>query len=88
MAINWAYGSGKSTHLSLITVDNPKAYGQNITIFDKGKESGESVWDIKKKIGNFSTNLAELYKRNNTVEHMVLSGFFDSVGLYVKPIGL
>ena len=81
-------GSGKSTLLSLITGENPKAYGQNITIFDRKKGSGESIWDIKKRIGHFSTNLAELFKRNHTVEQMILSGFFDSVGLYVKPSGL
>ena len=81
-------GAGKSTLLSLITGENPKAYGQNITIFDRKKGSGESIWDIKKRIGYFSTNLTELFKRNHTVEHMILSGFFDSVGLYAKPSGL
>lgn len=81
-------GSGKSTLLSLITGDNPKAFGQNITIFDRKKGSGESIWDIKKKVGYFSTHLTELFKRNHTVEQMILSGFFDSIGLYVKPTGL
>lgn len=78
-------GSGKSTIIALVTGESPKAFGQNIIIFDKKKGSGESVWDIKKKIGHFSTNLAELFKRNHTVEQMVLSGFFDSIGLYKKP---
>ncbi len=81
-------GSGKSTLLSLITGDNPKAFGQDITLFDRKKGSGESIWDIKKKIGYFSTNLSELFKRNHTVEQMVLSGFFDSIGLYAKPSGM
>ncbi|MDY7395488.1 ATP-binding cassette domain-containing protein [Aureibaculum sp. 2210JD6-5] len=81
-------GSGKSTILSLITGDNPKAYGQNIIIFDKKKGSGESIWDIKKKIGHFSTNLTELFKRNHTVEQMILSGFYDSIGLYHEPSDL
>lgn len=81
-------GSGKSTILSLITGENPKAYGQNIVIFDRKKGSGESVWEIKKKIGHFSTNMTELFKRNQSVEHMILSGFFDSIGLYQKPSGL
>lgn len=81
-------GSGKSTLLSMITGDNPKAYGQNITILDKKKGSGESIWELKKKIGYFATNLTELFKRNHTVEQMILSGFFDSIGLYVKPSGL
>lgn len=81
-------GSGKSTLLSLITGENPKAYGQNIIIFDRQKGSGESIWDIKRKIGHFSTNVTELFKRHQTVEQMILSGFFDSVGLYRKPSGL
>ncbi len=81
-------GSGKSTLLSLISGDNPKAFGQDLIIFDRKKGSGESVWEIKKKIGYFSTNLAELFKRNHTVEQMILSGFFDSIGLYAKPSGL
>lgn len=83
-----ANGSGKSTLLSLITGDNPKAFGQDITIFDRKKGSGESIWDIKKKVGYFSTHLTELFQRNHTVEQMILSGFFDSIGLYVKPSGL
>lgn len=81
-------GSGKSTLLSLISGDNPKAYGQDLIIFDRKKGSGESVWEIKNKIGYFSTTLTELFKRNHTVEQMILSGFFDSIGLYVKPSGL
>lgn len=81
-------GSGKSTILSLITGDNPKAYGQNITIFGNKKGGGESIWDTKKKIGQFSTNLTELFKRNHTVEQMILSGFFDSIGLYKLPSDL
>lgn len=81
-------GSGKSTLLSMITGDNPKAYGQDIMIFDRKKGSGESIWELKRKIGYFSTNLAELFKRNHTVEQMIVSGFFDSIGLYRKPSGL
>lgn len=81
-------GAGKSTLLSLITGDNPKAFGQDIIIFDRKKGSGESIWDIKRNFGYFSTHLTELFKRNHTVEQMLLSGFFDSIGLYVKPSGL
>lgn len=78
-------GSGKSTVLSLITGDNPKAFGQNITLFGKPKGSGESVWELKQKMGYYHTTLTELFDRNHTVEQMVLSGFFDSVGLYKIP---
>ena len=69
-------GSGKSTILSLITGDNPKGYGQDLYLFGKKKGSGESIWDIKKNIGQFSTAMMDLFHKNHTVEQMILSGFF------------
>lgn len=78
-------GSGKSTILSMITGENPKGYGQELYLFGKKKGSGESVWDIKKNIGIFSTSMTHLFKRNDTLEQMILSGFFDSIGLYTQP---
>lgn len=77
-------GSGKSTILSLITGDNPKGYGQDLHLFGKKKGSGESIWDIKKNIGQFSTAMIDLFQKNHTVEQMILSGFFDSIGLYIQ----
>ncbi|SHH00946.1 molybdate transport system ATP-binding protein [Flavobacterium fluvii] len=78
-------GSGKSTILSMITGENPKGFGQELFLFGRKKGSGESVWDIKKNIGIFSTSMTHLFKRNQTLEQMVLSGFFDSIGLYIQP---
>ena len=78
-------GSGKSTLLSMITGENPKGYGQELYLFGKKKGSGESVWDIKKNIGTFSTSMTQMFKRNHTLEQMILSGFFDSIGLYTQP---
>jgi molybdate transport system ATP-binding protein len=81
-------GSGKSTLLSMITGDNPKGYGQDLYLFGKKKGSGESIWEIKKQIGIFSTAMTELFKRNDSLEQMILSGFFDSIGLYTQPTQL
>ncbi len=78
-------GSGKSTLLSMITGENPKGYGQELYLFGRKKGSGESIWDIKKNIGIFSTSMTQMFKRNHTLEQMVLSGFFDSIGLYTQP---
>ncbi|WP_136481236.1 ATP-binding cassette domain-containing protein [Cognatitamlana onchidii] len=78
-------GSGKSTMVSLISGDNPRAYGQNITLFDIKKGSGESVWDIKKNIGFYASELMRGFKRNTSVLNMIISGFVDSVGLYKYP---
>jgi molybdate transport system ATP-binding protein len=80
-------GAGKTTLLSMITGDNPKGYGQDLILFGKRKGSGESVWSIKEKIGYFTGAMTDLFSRLSTVEEMVLSGFFDSVGLYIKPSG-
>lgn len=78
-------GSGKSTILSLITGDNPKGFGQNLFLFGRKKGTGESVWDIKKKIGIFTTSMTDLFQKGHTLEQMILSGFFDSIGLYTEP---
>ncbi|UEG50384.1 ATP-binding cassette domain-containing protein [Ferruginibacter lapsinanis] len=78
-------GSGKSTLLSLITGDNPKAYGQDLILFGTKKGSGESVWDIKEKIGYLTSTMAQQFSRLDSIEKMVISGFFDSIGLYIVP---
>lgn len=78
-------GSGKSTLLTLISGDNPKAYNQDITLFGVKKGSGESVWDIKKKIGYFSSEFLRGFERLHSIQNMIISGFFDSIGLYKIP---
>ena len=78
-------GSGKSTLLSLITGDSHKGYGQDLTVFGHKKGSGESVWDLKKMIGYFSPAMVDRFRGYHSLEHMLLSGLHDSVGLYIKP---
>ena len=80
-----ANGSGKSTILSLISGDNPKGYMQNMTLFGMKKGSGETVWDIKKHIGFYSSEMLRGFKRKDSIESMIVSGFLDSIGLYKYP---
>ncbi|HJV64368.1 MAG TPA: molybdate ABC transporter ATP-binding protein ModF [Geomonas sp.] len=75
-------GAGKSTLLSLISGDHPQAYANDITLFGIRKGSGESVWDIKKRIGLVSTSLQQEYRVSVTAKGAVLSGLFDSIGVY------
>ena len=75
-------GCGKTTLLSLITGDNHKAYGQDITLFGIRRGSGESVWDIKQKFGQLDTQLQLNFARGMRVVEVVVSGFFDSIGLF------
>lgn len=75
-------GCGKTTLLSLLTGDNHKAYGQDITLFGRRRGSGESIWDIKQKFGQLDTQLQLNFARRMRVIEVVVSGFFDTVGLY------
>jgi len=78
-------GSGKSTILTLISGDNPKGFLQDMTLFGMKKGSGETVWDIKRHIGFFSSEMLIGFKRSDTIENMIISGFSDSIGLYNDP---
>ncbi|MGB5436532.1 MAG: ATP-binding cassette domain-containing protein, partial [Maribacter sp.] len=78
-------GSGKTTILSMITGENPKGYGQELYLFGHKKGSGESVWDIKKNIGYFTPSMTDTFTGYHSLEHMMISGILDSVGLYVRP---
>lgn len=77
-------GSGKSTLLSLVSGDNPQAYANNITLFDRKRGTGESIWDIKKHIGYISPEMHLYYLKNVRCIDVVGSGFFDTIGLYRK----
>ncbi|SFU32390.1 molybdate transport system ATP-binding protein [Pustulibacterium marinum] len=81
-------GSGKTTILSMITGDNVKGYGQDLFLFGKKKGTGETVWELKEKIGYFTTALTQQFNGNNTTLEMVIGGFFDAVGLYNKATDL
>ena len=78
-------GSGKSTLLSLICADNPQSYACDITLFDRPRGSGETIWDIKKHIGYVSPEMHRSYKRNLPAIRIVASGLMDSIGLYAVP---
>jgi len=114
-------GSGKSTIIELITGDNLQGFRQDMWLFGRKKGSGESIWDIKKQLGEAPREPTQLHRGPlvsrvlhtlsftgvlSTEFHMdyidyadpsinrnaasgggvtswevVLSGFFDSVGL-------
>ncbi|UJH66700.1 ATP-binding cassette domain-containing protein [Allomuricauda sp. SCSIO 65647] len=78
-------GSGKTTLLTMITGDSHKGYGQDLTVFDHKKGTGESVWDLKKHIGYFTPAMIDRFRGYHTLENMLISGLHDSVGLYVRP---
>jgi molybdate transport system ATP-binding protein len=75
-------GCGKSTLLSLIDGENHKAYGQAVSLFGRVRGSGETVWEVKARFGIVSNELHNKYVKGWKVLDVVVSGFFNSVGLY------
>lgn len=75
-------GAGKSTLLSLVTGDHPQGYSNDLTLFGRRRGSGETIWEIKQHIGYVSSSLHLDYRVSVNVLTVLLSGFFDSIGLY------
>lgn len=80
-------GSGKTTFLELITGDNMQVFSNDISLFGKRRGSGETVWEIKKRLGIVSHRLhiEHTMLSSITIEQVIVSGFFDSIGLYEIP---
>lgn len=83
--ITGANGSGKSTLMQLITGDCTQCYSNDIHVLGFKRGSGESIWDIKKQMGIVSAELHRQYRVNGDLLTVVLSGFYDSIGLYQQP---
>ncbi len=86
---NWAIlgpnGSGKSTILRLILGENLQGYSNQITLFGRQKGTGETLWEIKKRIGAVSAELQVQYRKKMSAFDVLASGFYDSIGLYQYP---
>ncbi|WP_036234565.1 molybdate ABC transporter ATP-binding protein ModF [Marinobacterium litorale] len=77
-------GSGKTCLLSLITGDHPQCYVNDIFVFGFQRGNGESIWQIKQFIGYVSTALQWEYRVSTSCKNVIISGFYDSIGMYSK----
>ncbi|GMO13263.1 MAG: molybdate ABC transporter ATP-binding protein ModF [Treponemataceae bacterium] len=77
-------GSGKTTLLELITGDNMQAFSNEVYLFGKKRGSGETLWDIRRKLGIVSYRLHTEYRMvaDTPLVEVLVSGFHDSIGLY------
>jgi molybdate transport system ATP-binding protein len=75
-------GAGKTTLLSLILGDHPQAYANRIRLFGSRRGSGESIWEIKRRIGWVAPELHRYYPPRTPCFDVVGSGFYDTLGLY------
>ncbi len=76
-------GSGKSLLLSLICADNPQAYANDITLFDRKRGSGESIWEIKDAIGYVSPEMQLFFKSNSYIKEIIAQGLRNSLNKYL-----
>lgn len=83
--LSGANGAGKSTLLSLIHADNPQGYSNDLSLFGRRRGSGESIWDIKRRIGYVSPEMHLYFNGGHSLGlHVVAQGLNDTVGQYKK----
>jgi molybdate transport system ATP-binding protein len=78
-------GSGKSTLMQLITGDCPQCYSNDIHVLGYKRGSGETIWQVKEHMGIVSSELHRQYRVNSDLSSVVVSGFYDSIGMYQQP---
>lgn len=84
-ALSGPNGSGKSLLLSMICADNPQSYSNDITVFDRRRGSGESIWEIKDSIGYVSPEMHLYFKSSLIVREIVLQGLRPAMRRYEPP---
>jgi molybdate transport system ATP-binding protein len=72
-------GSGKTTLLSLIAGDHPQAYSNDIQLFGRQRGTGESIWDIKRRLGLVSPEFHLYFSEPLRAADAAATGFFDTL---------
>lgn len=83
-ALQGPNGSGKSLLLSMVCADNPQGYANDITLFDRRRGSGESIWEIKDAIGYVCPEMQLYFTSNDTVKEIIIQGMRNSLCRYIK----
>ena len=76
-ALTGPNGAGKTTLLSLICGDHPQAYANDVRLFDRRRGTGESIWEVKSKIGLVSPELHLYFPGSLTAFEVAVTGFYD-----------
>jgi molybdate transport system ATP-binding protein len=74
-------GSGKTTLLSLLCGDHPQAYANDVRLFGRRRGTGESIWDVKRRIGLVSPELHLYFTEPLSAAEAPATGFFDVLAL-------
>jgi len=70
-------GAGKTTLLSLLCGDHPQAYANDIRLFGQRRGSGESIWDVKRRVGIVSPELHLYFTTPLNAFEAAVTGFHD-----------
>jgi molybdate transport system ATP-binding protein len=57
------------------------AYAFELVVFDRVRGSGETIWDIKRPIGYFSSELQQFFPRSLTLFEAVLTGYSNHLAI-------
>ncbi len=83
-SIRGGNGVGKSTLLSLLYADHPQAYSNRVFLFGNRRGQGESIWEIKEKMGFTSPELHAYFPSGNSGADVIASGWKDAL-FRLKP---
>lgn len=75
-------GSGKSTLLRLLTGEHPQAHANRIEVLGARFGGRRTLREHRRDIGWVSAELHLAYGAATTAREVVLSGYFDAIGLY------
>jgi molybdate transport system ATP-binding protein len=70
-------GFGKTTLLSLLCGDHPQAYCNEVYLFGRRRGTGETIWDIKQRVGLVSPELHLYFSEPLSAARTAATGFFD-----------
>ncbi len=77
-------GAGKSTFLKLLAGELHPALGGEVRRF--GVDPRHTLWQIRRRIGQVSSDFQAIYRDDVTGEQAIASGFFGGIGLlHRKP---
>ena len=77
-------GAGKTTLLALACGDHPQAFSNDVRLFGSRRGTGETIWDVKRRVGFVSPEFHLYFAEPLTAFEAATTGFHDTL-LYRQP---